>query len=403
MIAVNMLGKFQMSDGTAVLNDDDIHSVMMVKLLAFMLIYREKTMSVEEIAGALWQDGEIENPAGALKNLMYRLRKLLKQNFGDREYILTNQSAYGWNPQLEISLDIEEFEKLIREGKKRDGKRKEAIVCYKKAAALYHGRFMSKIAEMHWLLALNAFYHSLYLSCVKELSEIYLEEMLYDKVEALCKQALVYDKSDETLHYYLIYSRMRNNKINLAMESYEQACKILNDELGIRNSEKLMEVYEELLKMNQGIPAENMEVVQENIIEENPDGVFFCGYPVFREIYRLEARKIARLEEPEYIILFTLETPEMKGANASKVKCFKIKQGMKCLENILKDDLRIGDVASKYSDSQYIVLLTSCSYMCALKVTERISSQFYEQGNKNKNVFIKMSIEELEAASAIVK
>ena len=34
---------------------------------------------------------------------------------------------------------------------------------------------------------------------------------------------------------------------------------------------------------------------------------YYGAYPIFREIYRLEARKIKRFEQPEYVLLITLE------------------------------------------------------------------------------------------------
>ena len=67
MLTVNTLGKFQMTDGMTVVDDEQLRSPMLSKLFMYMLLYREKTLTTDDISTAIWQDEEIDNPAGALK------------------------------------------------------------------------------------------------------------------------------------------------------------------------------------------------------------------------------------------------------------------------------------------------------------------------------------------------
>ena len=71
---------------------------------------------------------------------------------------------------------------------------------------------------MHWVVTMNAYYHSLYLSAIKDLAELYIKSGLYDELEAICNEALHYDNVDEQLYYYLIYARMKRNKFKLTNE-----------------------------------------------------------------------------------------------------------------------------------------------------------------------------------------
>lgn len=402
MLTVNMLGKFQIMDEEGVLNDDNIRSTMLTKLLVYMIIHREQILTIDEITTALWQEEEIENPAGALKNLMYRLRNLLKKYFEGTEFIITNRGSYCWNKDVDVNVDVEEFERLIEKAKKAENNIEDAIHYYEKAIALYQGDFMTKIIELHWVVTLNTYYHSLFLSSVKGLAELYVKTEAYDELEAICNEAIKYDNVDEQLHYYLILARMKRNKIKLAMESYEKACKILNDELGIRKPAKLQEIYTQLLKMNKGTKAENIEKVQEDMTEESAEGVFFCGYPVFREIYRLEARKITRLGEAEYVLLLTMKSGEHDKSENDQVEQFRIKNAMVRLEDILKKSLRIGDVAAKYSDTQFVILLPACTYESGMLVANRIISKFYNENAKYRNMKIKTNLEEVAVANTIV-
>lgn len=403
MFLVNTLGRFCITNEDVVLNDEGIRSPMLTKLLLFMVTHRAQTLTTDDIATAIWLEEEVENPAGALKNLMYRLRTILKKSFGDTEFILTSRGSYRWNPEVELILDIEEFEGLINRARKESEDQDLAIQCYEEAIRLYQGDFMPKLTEMHWVVTTSTYYHSMYLSAIKGLAELYISAEKYDELESLCNEALSIDNVDEQLHYYLIYARIKNHNLKLAMQSYEKACEILHRELGVRNPEKLKAIHEELLKMNKGIEAENIERVQEDMTESHAEGVFFCGYPVFREIYRLEARKITRIGEAEYVLLLTIKQKDGKSNITEQIEKFRIKKAMEELEMVLDRSLRIGDVAAKYSDSQFIVLLPSCTYEGGNMVAERIIQAFEQANSRLQNVELAFNLEEVAATSKIVK
>ena len=107
MLVVKTLGKFEVLDG--VHDDNVLRSDMLKKLLIYLLLHRDHAATIQELSEALWQEDEVDNPAGALKNLMYRLRTLLKKALGDEQYIITSQGAYGWNSKIEIDFDERKF------------------------------------------------------------------------------------------------------------------------------------------------------------------------------------------------------------------------------------------------------------------------------------------------------
>lgn len=400
MLNVNMFGKFQVICKDKVLDGEKIHSVMLMKLFVYMILYRDKALSIDEIAMALWREEETDNPAGALKNLMYRMRTLLKKQFGEQDFILTNRGSYQWNPEIEVYLDVEQFEERVQKAR-NTCQIEEKVRLYEEAIQFYKGDFMPKMVDLHWSVTLTTYYHSMFLDCVKGLAEIYKEQKRYDELETLANHAILQDNVEEMFYYYLIYARMKKNQINLALESYESACEILYKELGIHNSEKLQEVYEELLQKNKEGKAEDISEVQEEMLEENPSGAFFCGYPVFKEIYRLEARKITRIGGSEYVLLLTLNMPV--GMNESeKIKKFRRQKAMERLEKVIRKSLRTGDVAAKYSDSQFVLLLPFCSYESGIRVAERIIYNFYEENKNHQNIKIKVNLEEIASEGTIV-
>ena len=114
-LRAQMFSGFSISDDSASLDEESIRSEMMTKLFIYILCHRQKELTVQELAEALWEEEESDNPAGALKNLMYRLRSLIKKTWGRNDFILTGRSAYIWNQEISVSLDIEVFEEKIKE------------------------------------------------------------------------------------------------------------------------------------------------------------------------------------------------------------------------------------------------------------------------------------------------
>lgn len=391
MLVVKTLGKFQISDRTEILDESKLHSPMLIKLFVYMMIHRGKPLSIEEITNAVWAEEEIDNPVGALKNLMYRLRKVLNDTFGKQEYIITNRGSYTWNPEIEVLVDTDEFEKLIHAAKGQENKN-AAAEKYEYALMIYEGRFINNITDLYWIHNLNAYYHTMYLDAVRSLMDIYFKRGNYVDIEMICDKALEIDPSEEQLYTYKIKAYMYAGKLKQAMEYYEIAKKRIQYEIGIHDPELLQEVYQELLSMDNGEFVEDMEGIQADVIEENPDGVFFCGYPIFKEIYQLEARKSTRSGLPNQLILFTVETVNKEP---EAIQAFRIKQGMERLESVMRKALRIGDVAARYSDSQYVLMVLNCDCECGWLVANRIISKVSEGTTKYDNIKIRVDIEEV--------
>lgn len=399
VITVSTFGGFQAVFNDSVLNEKNLRSIMLSRLMIYMIIHRDQALSTDTIISAIWlEDESIDNPVGALKNLMYRLRKTLDKILGENQYIITNRGSYQWNLDCGVVMDSEKFEQLINEAKSESLDDK-ALIKYEQAIGLYQGEFLPSLKDCYWVQSLNTYYQSLYISAVKALADLYKKTCQYELLDRLVTNALSFDNADEQLYCYQVEARMRLNKIALALESYDNAKVIIERELGVRKTTVLNKIYEELLAMSKSASANDIEEVHEEIAEENPEGVFFCSYPIFREIYHLEARKTARSDEDEILMLITIEG---KKTDTKEIAEFRIKKAMATMETCIRDSLRVGDVASKYSDSQFILLLPTCNADYASLVGNRLISKLYAINDKHRNVSIKLDIREVSLENDLI-
>ena len=397
MYVFSLFGRFQMMGEAGVLNEDNIRSEMMVKLLSFLVMHREHALTVQELSQALWQQDETDNPEGALKNLMYRLRTILKKTFQEDNFILTSRGAYAWNPEIRILLDVEEFERHCEKARAMNCSHEQSIHSYETAMELYQGGFLAKYSDLHWVTPLHTYYHSMFLTGAKNLSEMYIASARYAEVEQVCARALKLDATDEQLHFNMIKALIFQKKKELATEHFKKAEKLLYSSYGERNSTALTALKDELFNMQKSASAAQISDIHQDMQEEEPEGAFICAYPIFREIYRLEARKIKRFEMPEYVLLITLEHASTIKSGNGQLDMYLMGKMMDRLEIILKESLRLGDVASRYSESQFVILLPTSSYETGMMVANRVIKKLYE-GTKHRRIVVRTDIDEVTVA-----
>lgn len=302
---IKMFGKFQIENENGMLNKENMRSEMLTRLLAYMVSHREKDMTAQELIDVLWPDDQSDNPSGALKNLMYRLRKLMNRTWGeDGRYIITGRGAYQLNPELVVHVDIEEFEECCRQVFNSEDPAVQQENG-KKAVELYQGMFLSELSSEYWVISIATYYHSIYLTMVKKLAALLEKEKQFTDVEEICAKAIQIEPLDEEIHCFLLRAMIADNKQKLASNHYKETVKLLYDSLGVRPSGEMETIYEELQKIQHDHES-NIDIIQEELREEKTSGAFFCEYGVFRKIYALESRSSSRLGISVHLALVSL-------------------------------------------------------------------------------------------------
>lgn len=392
-LTVKMFGKFQIENENGILNKENMRSEMLTRLLAYMISHREKDMTAQELIDVLWPEDQSDNPSGALKNLMYRLRKLMNNTWGDGgKYIVTGRGAYQLNPEFVFHIDIEEFEECCRQVfnsedpavQQENGKR---------AVELYQGMFLSELSSEYWVVSIATYYHSIYLTMVKKLAALLEKEKKFTDVEEICGKAIQIEPLDEEIHCFLLRAMIADNKQQLAASHYKETVKLLYDSLGVRPSGEMESIYEELQKIQHDHES-NIDIIQEDLREEKASGAFFCEYGVFRKIYALESRSSRRLGISVHLALVSLYL-DFQIQKDDQDYTDLIGVGMSVLEETLMKKLRSSDIVCRYSVNQFLVMLPACQYEDAKMVVNRLKDSFYRSG-KTGRLLLQYSIDELD-------
>ena len=124
ILQIQVLGKFTLQYGEAVVSDEDDRSRKMWTVLAYLIYHREKVISQQELVDLCWgEDTRSSDPHNALKSVVHRIRSTLDklQDGLGKDLLRRKSGCYTWNTDIPIRVDAEEFEALCHQAEALEG------------------------------------------------------------------------------------------------------------------------------------------------------------------------------------------------------------------------------------------------------------------------------------------
>lgn len=384
-VYITMFQKFTFTFNEKCIDSEKIKSEKLVKLFAYLVSYDHRAVPSSELIDYLWDLDNVDNPVGALKNLVYRLRRILKENFAISDFIITGKGSYAINDSYELHLDTEEFEKnavLL------DNPENQTAENYELFLNQYTGKYLTEIKDDHNILDKRVYYHALFVDHAIDYCDFLEQNQQYERMETIARRIIDIDNLDEYVYEILIRSLYLQKKYKKAKEAYRRTVDWLYQSLGVKVSESMQELFE-MIKKEEHDDEMDIFAVQEELNEDESDGAFFCEYGTFREIYAMQSRMIGRLGICSHMCLITLFDEEQEQIDKKITDKTMIK-----IQNALLEGLRIGDVVSRIGINQFIILLPTCNYENAINVMNRVLRKI-KYSLKNTTCDIDLMIEEV--------
>lgn len=371
-IRIAMLGRFSLSDGENKIDDEDNRSRKVWLLLSYIIYFRRRSIPQEELINLLWgEDGRSECPVNALKTMFHRVRIMLDGLGEDagRELIVRRNGTYAWNNSVGVVFDLDDFEALCREGA-AEKEPEIRLKKYRSAIELYAGDFLSKFSAEPWVVPVNAYFHNLYVQTVRETISLLEAAGSTDEVVALCRRAVEIEPYEEDIYRHLMENLLKNGGGRDAVAVYKSVRDILFNNFGVSPSEETVAVYRKAINSINDREVSIDTVCAQLREKSESDGALLCDYDMFKTIYHIIARSIVRSGEAVHVGLVTVSGA--KGALPKRSRDVS-------MENLLEQvrmNLRRGDVVSRCSISQYVVMLQQSDYENSCMVMERICRSF---------------------------
>lgn len=392
IVNVRLFDKLEITMGGVSLGEAEMRSQQLVRLFSLLIRNRQTGSSAQQLAEGLW-GGEVRDPANALKNLIYRLRKLIEKTWGRRDFILTGKGLYQINPKIRMEVDMERFEALLEEAERTaDDSRRRTLL--QQALDLYRGRYLADHEDDPSIIFLQNYYRDRYLEAVQTLTSLYEAERMHPETSQVCERALLIEPKEGLLHCILLRAYIGDLRLSKAEQQYHETMRVMGDHLSSERLQELRDLYEEMMKQQHSSEADLDTIISE-LVEDDPiEEAFYCDYGIFRWIYELQLRERERKGYPITLVLISL-TAENSRENEEGSACadpaepepdaavLLENEGMERMHSVLMRRLRHGDVITKYSNTQFLVMLPDCSEECAKTVLDRLTRGYEDMAPRH--------------------
>ena len=395
VLQVNMLGEFSLTYNGKCIDDSGSRSKKLWMLLEYLLVFRDREVAQNEIIELLWPDEEIANPANTLKVLIHRIRQSLDQlGLDGKSLIVNHRGTYSWQSydSIEIVIDIELFEALYHQIENEQDPEKR-LTHLLRAIDIYKGDFLPKTSYEVWAVPICTYYHGMYIKLVKDAIVILNERQLYDDIIRICHNAIVVDPYDESLHISLIEALADSGRHREALFHYESATKMFYSQFGITPSQEFMAIYKRVIKMTNDVETD-LTIIKGGLQEvQDIRGAFYCEYEIFKEVYQLEARAQMRSGQTVFLCLLTIT-----DTSGERLKQKTLSSAMDKLMNAIGVSLRHGDVYTRFSISQFLVMLPCVTLENGEMIMQRIIRK-YHHDNPRSTAVIQYNVQPIEPRS----
>lgn len=350
-----------------------------IQLLSILLYHGDEGILRNKLLDILYGREENANPTNSLRAVIFRLRKLLAESgLPKDEYIRYQNGRYYWKPDnFNTIVDAVQFEKTAVQALE---KKEERLDLLKRACDLYCGEFLPLMAAEDWVAVVSVRCQELYFSCLREACSQMKERGEYEEMLELCTVATEIYPFEEW-QVLQIDCLMALNRYKEALNTYEHATAMFFEELGLSPSEKMLARFRAMSGQIHYAAGAITDVKDSLREKESATGAYYCSYPSFIDSYRLIVRMIERTGQSVYLMLCTLS--DQDGVPLSD-DSEGLSQAAEHLHCAIGRSLRRGDLYTRYSPNQFLILLAGLCIEAGSIISERIDRQFKEISGSRK-------------------
>lgn len=322
-----------------------------LELLALLAINGRAPLSNEALAGLLWTGEESHNPAGALKNAAYSLRRLLEQRGAQRELITVEDKQYRLAGDLVLEVDLWRAGQLAEQAVNQPDPAR-ALEAWQELDGICCGDFLPQLADRPWVAGQASLVRDGWLAAARRAAALLLdgpERTGARQALAVCAEALLIFPDDMGLQIIRFAAMQRLNMKAAVRSQYPLVAEMLMERQGQAPPARLRAIHQWATEGESRGREEMLRIRQKlaNHEKNAPPGPYFCEYDQLPMLYAMARRQAARTGQTTVLLLVSAESqPGSAAADPDQELRF-----------LLSQTLRRGDVCCRYGHDQYLALL----------------------------------------------
>jgi DNA-binding SARP family transcriptional activator len=233
------------------------HNAKAKSIFQYLIVRPSEPTLKDTLMETLWPDCPPQAAANNLKVAIHQLKATLSGLGGklvNLRSIMFLQGSYLINPEMNLWIDVEEFEKHWNAGRRFEKERKttEAIHEYENAESLYLGDYLVEDLYEEWTLLRREALKDIYLIILGKLAEHCILVNDYESCILYSQKMLTQDNCREDAYRWLMDSYHKLGQRNRALRWYEICCRIIQNELEFSPDKRTTELYNRILKDKEG-------------------------------------------------------------------------------------------------------------------------------------------------------
>ena len=246
LLEIRLLGPFEvLAGGTPA----DVGGSKRQALLAMLALRQGRVVDVDGLVDGLWGEELPAAPRNALHHHIARLRAALGE-----ESIVGSADGYALK---DARVDAVRFEELLAETRAalRDGDVPAAADAVASALALWRGSALQGLTGTAWFSAEARRLETLHVDALEEDFEVRLALGEHRELTPALRSALADNPFRERLWGQLMLALYRSGRQADALETFQEARRVLADELGLEPGPELRRLQEAILAHDPAIAA----------------------------------------------------------------------------------------------------------------------------------------------------
>lgn len=368
-IEIKMLGGFEIRVNGKPVLAQLAQSRKATALVQYLVLRRGERVSHKVLTDTLWAGERSTNPDMALRAILHRFRNMIDAEGLDEMEgcIVTSRGYYQWNPHLDCSVDVFEVNDLSELARKESDAEKRSRI-YEQIVNLYDGRLLPRSASEPWVESVSVRLHGQYRTAILNLLELCKKWGESTRIVALCTRALELDPYEERLYLEKIVALetlgRHEEAQDLARRGSAMGCLHHTIEPGRAGS-----AYRQMRQADRNMESEVSKLLSALPDTENT-GACICDFETFKEIYRVQRGVQARYGLQVFLAILTVAPSQNTDAAETALM-------VEQLGDLIHMNLRQCDVAARYTDMQYVVMLSGSTAESGTGPMERIKAAFY--------------------------
>ena len=367
---VQLLGDFALEyDGKRIWLGNS-YKTKVFQLLQILLYHGVEGITTSALIDQLYGQDAEGDTANNLRVTVYNLRRLLeKSELPQEHYVRAESGRYRFVAPFPVEVDALQFETLLEDAQE-SANQEEKFRLLKEALDLYGGHFLPDLSGEEWVEVASAHYEHLFSVCMNEMADLLRDAEDYELLLSYFPILKLYPFDEWQIGQMECLLEM--GRTREAMHIYDKISKLYFEELGLPPSEKMKDCFARMSKMLL-LDAEGFQEIHNALQEKaDPEGAYYCSYPGFVDAYRVLNRLLDRMDQSVLLMLCTItDVRDNEIVNKERLKNISEKLGQ-----AIQGALRKGDVYTRYSANQYLVLLMGISKENCTITSGRIDMYF---------------------------